>query len=167
VTPDATPSQTVGPFFSIGLCSRPLGPPVAADAAGAVRIRGRVLDGDGAPVPDAMIEVWQDAAGWARCGTDAEGRYDLVMLRPGRVRATDGREQAPHLEVLVFARGLLRHLRTRLYLPDEEEANAADPLLAAIARPADRASLIAAPEADALRFDVHLQGERQTTFLAP
>jgi len=117
-------------------------------------------------VPDAMVETWQADErgeyrtdfGWARCGTDLEGRFSFRTAKPGRV---DG--QAPHLEVLVFARGLLKPVLTRMYFPDED--NGADPVLAAVA-PERRATLVAVPEGDGLRFDVHLQGERETVFFA-
>src|SRR5262245_56468287 len=166
MAPAPTPSQTVGPFFSFGLCGRPCSELVEPASAGALRIEGRVLDGAGEPVPDAMVEVWQadetggyrDDFGWGRSGTDAEGRFEFVTVRPGRVE-----RQAPHLTVLVFARGLLKQLHTRMYFPDEEEANAADPVLSAVA-PADRATLVAEPADGGLLFDIRLQGERQTVF---
>jgi protocatechuate 3,4-dioxygenase, alpha subunit len=156
-----TPSQTVGPFFSFGLCTRPLNELVPADAAGAVELHGQVLDGAGGPLVDAMVEVWQKGlgAGFGRCGTDDDGRFRFVIAPP---RAVAG--QAPHLAVLVFARGLLKPILTRLYLPDEA-ANAADPVLSAL--PAEQAAtMIAKPDGDGLRFDIHLQGERQTAFFA-
>ena len=157
-----TPSQTVGPFFSFGLCERPCNVLVADG----IRIDGRVFDGAGEPVPDAMVETWQaDESGeyrpdfgWARCGTDADGRFSFTTAKPGRV---DG--QAPHLEVLVFARGLLKPVLTRLYFPDED--NDSDPVLASVG-PDRRATLVAVPEADGLQFDIHLQGERETVFFA-
>ncbi|HEY5296024.1 MAG TPA: hypothetical protein VIJ70_11165 [Gaiellaceae bacterium] len=155
-----TPSQTVGPFFSIGLFARPGNELVSPDDARAVEIAGTVLDGAGAPVPDSMVEIWQSESGWGRCGADGDGTFHFITVRPGAAR-----DQAPHIEVLVFARGLLKAVRTRIYFPDEEEANAADPLLAAL-EPIERATLVAVPEAGRLRFDVHLQGERQTAFFA-
>ena len=163
-----TPSQTAGPFFSFGLCVRP-----ASELPGAnVTITGRVLDGTGEPVNDALVEIWQADAegryegsfGWGRCGTDAEGRYSFATVKPGRVPGPDGRPQAPHVSMLVFARGLLKPVLTRVYFPDEQEANAADPVLSAVPDPEDRARLVAQPEDGALRFDVLLQGERQTPF---
>jgi protocatechuate 3,4-dioxygenase alpha subunit len=152
----ATPSQTVGPFFSLGLANRDLG--------GSVRIEGRVLDGAGEPVPDALLEIWQADEtgvycgdfGWGRCGTDAEGRYAFTTVKPGPVG-----EQAPHLVVLVFARGLLKPLLTRMYFPDAGD----DPVLAAL-DDHERETLVARADGDALRFDVRLQGDRQTTFFA-
>jgi protocatechuate 3,4-dioxygenase alpha subunit len=154
-----TPSQTVGPFFSIGLCRQTQSEIVP----GGVRIRGQVLDGAGDPVPDAVVELWQPGeAGtrWGRCGTDREGRFEFVTEKP----AARGGE-APAIDVQVFARGLLRHLATRIYFPDEPEANAADPVLSSL-EPVDRETLIADADDGGLRFDVHLQGDRQTVFFA-
>ena len=160
-----TPSQTVGPYYEIGLCDRPLHELVPD---GPVRIEGRVVDGAGEPVPDAMVEIWQaDAAGeyrpdfgWGRCGTDDEGRYRFRTIKPGPVAG-----QAPHVVVLVFARGLLRPALTRLYFPDEAEANAADPVLASVPE-SERSTLVAIPDGDVLRFDIRLQGDAQTAFFA-
>jgi protocatechuate 3,4-dioxygenase, alpha subunit len=181
-----TPSQTVGPFFSHAL-PWPDGPWVVAEEhPDAVVLTGRVYDGDGAPVPDALVETWQadpdgrfahpeDAGGgearpgfrgFGRCPTDAAGRYRIVTVKPGVVPAPDGGGQAPHVDVSVFARGLLDRLVTRVYFPDEADANAADPLLASLPEDAARATLVAVPEPGALRFDVHLQGEHETVFLA-
>jgi len=165
VAAEPTPSQTVGPFFSFGLCVRPHHELVDPGRADALRIEGRVLDGAGEPVADALVEIWQadaegghrDGFGWGRSGTDAEGRYAFVTVRPGG-------EGAPFVTVLVFARGLLKPVMTRIYFPDEP-GNAADPLLAALTD-AERASLTAVAENGGMRFDIHLQGERQTTFLA-
>ena len=162
-----TPSQTVGPFFSFGLCQRPCSELVAPGTPGAIRIAGTVTDGAGDPVPDAMLEIWQADEtgafrpdfGWGRCGTDAEGRYAFLTVKPGPVEG-----QAPHVAVQVFARGLLRQVLTRLYFPDEAEANAADPVLRGIPDEPLRATLVAEPDDDGLRFDVRLQGERQTAF---
>jgi protocatechuate 3,4-dioxygenase, alpha subunit len=154
-----TPSQTVGPFFSFGLCTRPMNELVAPDSERAVEVRGRVLDGDEQPVPDALLEVWQQGlgAGFGRCGTDDRGEYRFVIAPPHPVEG-----QAPHLAVLVFARGLLKPLLTRLYMPDDP-ANASDPVLTGL--PDDEArTMIALREGDRLRFDIHLQGERQTAF---
>ena len=182
-----TPSQTIGPFFAVGLIW-PDGPDVVADGTpGAVRIGGRVLDGAGAPVPDALVETWQaDPAGcfappddprgpaggsggfrgFGRSATDAEGRWAIRTLKPGPVPAPDGGTEAPHIDVSVFARGLLGRVVTRIYFPDEAGANAADPLLASIPDPRARERLIAVPDTDGLRFDVHLQGDQETPFLA-
>ena len=186
-----TPSQTVGPFLAIGL-PWPDGPYVVPDGTpGAITISGRVLDGAGEPVPDALIETWQadpdgrfahpddprdkpgsTAAGpgfrgFGRCPTDAAGRYRIVTLRPGALPCPDGGTEAPHLDVSVFARGLLDRVVTRIYFPDETAANAADPVLSAI-DPARAATLIAAAGpgggAGQLRFDIRLQGGRETVF---
>jgi len=176
-----TPSQTVGPFFTVSMLDV-FGPEVVdPSATGAIRIEGRLLDGAGAPVPDGMIEIWQadrdgvypqpgepprgEFSGFGRSGTDADGRFGFVTLKPGRVPGADGRLQAPHLAVGVFARGLLKRLATRMYFPDEQEANASDPVLAELGDAA-RATLIAREEEGVLRFDVRLQGEGETTFFA-
>jgi protocatechuate 3,4-dioxygenase, alpha subunit len=152
---ERTPSQTVGPFFEFGLCARVANQVVLPDAPGAIRIEGQVFDGSGAPVPDAMVEIWP---AFGRCGSDAEGRYAFVTEKPS---SRSG--QAPHLAVLVFARGLLKPVLTRLYFPDEP-ANERDPVLSAIPDAGERASLVAVPDGEVLRFDVHLQGARQTAF---
>jgi protocatechuate 3,4-dioxygenase, alpha subunit len=154
---ERTPSQTVGPFFEFGLCTRVENELEPAGSPAALRIEGQVLDGAGAPVADALVEIWPP---FGRCGTDAEGRWSFVTARP---EARAG--QAPHLSVLVFARGLLKAVRTRLYFPGED-ANARDPVLCAIPDADERATLIAVPDGDVLRFDVHLQGARQTVFFA-
>ena len=156
-----TPSQTIGPFFAIGLCE-PGREGVVVD--GSERIEGRVLDGAGEPVADAMVEIWhadeagayRERYGWARCGTDGEGRFAFRTTKPGPA----GR-QAPHVELLVFARGLLKPVLTRLYFP--EDAHDADPVLSSLSA-AERATLVAERDGDVLRFDVRLQGERQTVF---
>jgi len=155
-----TPSQTVGPFFGFALPFA--GQEVAADPAqpGAVRVEGVLRDGAGEPVPDGLLEVWQDDQ-FARCATDAEGAFHIAVRKPA---APPG--QAPHLHVLVLARGLLRHLVTRVYFPDEAAANAADPVLALV-EPDRRSGLVARDEAGGvLRFDVRLQGEGETVFFA-
>jgi protocatechuate 3,4-dioxygenase alpha subunit len=131
-----TPSQTVGPFFSFGLCVRPQN----ELPGGTVPLEGRVLDGEDAGVRDAMVELWDPEAGFGRCGTGAEGGFSF-LLPPG----------ARRLEVLVFARGLLKPVLTRVYVPDAAES-AEDP------------TMVAHAEDGALRWDVHLQGERETAF---
>lgn len=182
-----TPSQTVGPYLKIGLLGGPIGPElVPPGTRGATRIHGLLLDGAGDPVPDGMVEIWQASAagryarprddralplepgftGFGRSGTADGGRFELLTVKPGRVPDRDGVLQAPHLLVGVFARGLLKRLATRMYFPDELEANAEDPVLAGL-DPAARATLVAQPDGDgALRFDICLQGEGQTTFFA-
>jgi protocatechuate 3,4-dioxygenase alpha subunit len=175
-----TPSQTIGPFFAVGL-PWPDGPDVVADGTpGALWNGGQETDGAGEPVPDALVETWQaDPAGrfaggsgasgfrgFGRCATDAEGRWAVRTLKPGPLPAPDGGLEAPHLNVSVFARGLLNRLVTRVYFPDEPDANAADPLLASIPDPRVRVRLVATPDGDRLRFDIRLQGDRETPFLA-
>ena len=155
-----TPSQTVGPYFTLGLLDAN---ELVADG---LRITGRVLDGAGEPVPDALVEIWQADEegryrpdfGWGRSGCDADGRYSFTTCKPGSV---DG--QAPHLTMLVFARGLLKPVLTRMYFPDEEEANARDPVLSAVDDPT---TLVARSSADGLEFDVRLQGNGETVFFA-
>jgi len=158
-TEGLTPSQTVGPFFSIGLADATQNTLVPD---GSVRIVGQVLDGAGDPVPDAVVELWQPGPKgtlWGRCGTDAAGEFQFVTEKPA---AEDG--SAPAIDVLVFARGLLRHVATRLYFPDEP-ANSDDPILGPL-EPGERETLVARPDGDVLRFDIRLQGERQTVFFA-
>jgi protocatechuate 3,4-dioxygenase, alpha subunit len=169
VASEPTPSQTVGPFFSFGLLDLERSELVPPEAAEATRVAGRVLDGDGEPVPDAMVEIWQanpegryvEGFGWARSGCDADGRYSFVIVKPGRVPDENGGLQAPHLSLIVFARGLLKPVRTRMYFPDEE-SNAEDHVLTSLPEE-ERARLIARP---GLEFDVRLQGPEQTPFFA-
>ena len=179
-----TPSQTVGPYLSIGLLREHIGSAlVAEDDPRAIRIRGRLLDGAGEPVPDGMVEIWQANAagryahpadtrddvsledgfvGFGRSGTANDGWFEFVTVKPGQVPAPDGRMQAPHLVVGVFARGLLKRLATRMYFP-EEAANASDPVLSELDE-SERETLVATPEEGTLRFDIRLQGDGQTTF---
>jgi len=188
-----TPSQTVGPFFAYGLT--PTGQYewndaftnnlVTSDATGErIRIEGRVFDGDGKPVPDCMLEIWQADAqgrfadpkdnralpnskfrGFGRCGTGANGEYAFDTVKPGQVPDPDGEPQAPHILVAIFARGMILHNYTRIYL-DGEASNAADAVLALV--PTERrATLIAkrAPGGNAVyHFDIHLQGDDETVF---
>ena len=167
-TEGLTPAQTVGPFFAIGL-SWAAGAQ-AAVSSGAIWVRGRVLDGAGEPVPDAIIETWQSDPpvsetfrGFTRCPTDQEGRYAIRTLKPAMVPGPHGRPQAPHLAVSVFARGLLHRVVTRIYFADEAVANTADPVLTAAGD--GGASMIATVAADGYRLDIHLQGPDETTFL--
>ncbi len=182
-----TPSQTVGPFFGPALARQEFERMVGAETRGArVIIAGRVLDGDGAPVPDAMIEVWQANAegrydhpedrqeklldphfhGFGRFATDAEGRFRIVTIRPGAVAGAGMTLQAPHLNLSIFARGLLNRLVTRIYFP-ADPLNASDPVLNAVAAER-RDTLIAERDhsgpAEALKFDIVLQGARETVF---
>jgi len=177
--PDAlglTPSQTAGPYLSIGLL-RDLVPTELVDPGDsrAIHVRGRLLDGAGEGVSDGMVEIWQadpggrygtDAfPGFGRSGTGGDGSFEFVTLKPGPVPWPGGGLQAPHIAVGVLARGLLKRVVTRLYFPDEPDANEADPVLAALS-PSQRETLVAVPDADGLRFDIHLQGAAQTTFFA-
>jgi protocatechuate 3,4-dioxygenase, alpha subunit len=169
-----TPSQTVGPFFAIELPYAE-GPYVVADGTdGAIWLRGRVFDGAGDPIPDALVESWQagpdgrfdgEFRGFGRSGTDAEGAWAILTLKPGPVAAPDGGDQAPHVNLTIFARGLLHELVTRLYFEDEPEANAADPVLSGLPDDA-RGTLVAAREDGGYRLDIHLQGPDETVFFA-
>jgi len=155
-----TPSQTVGPYYAIGLCRRPDNELVPPDDPASLRLIGRLLDGEGGGI-DGMIEVWDAGAQrWGRSGTDSEGMFQFAVAKPD---AEPG--QAPRLDVVVFARGLLKHQLTRVYFPDEAEANAADPVLAQLSEE-DRATLVAEPEDGALRFDIRMQGDQATVFFA-
>jgi protocatechuate 3,4-dioxygenase alpha subunit len=177
-----TPSQTVGPYLSLGL-PWPDGPFVVPEGTpGAIWIRGFVLDGAGEPVPDGLVETWQadpaghfahpaDAEGggtsfrgFGRCPTDDSGAYALLTFKPGVVMGVGGRLQAPHIDVSVFARGLLKRVVTRLYFGDEAAANATDGVLRSIADDDRRATLIATRTADGYRFDIRLQGDGETVF---
>ncbi len=177
--PEPTPSQTIGPFFHDALLERGLMELVSPDDPQAVRISGVVYDGAGEPVTDAMVEISQPGptdyqedpdtldggfSNWGRSGTTDGGRFSFVTLKPTPVPTLGGTLQAPHVDVLVFARGLLKQVKTRVYFPDEE-ANAADPVLTSIEDPAVRRTLIAHGEGGgSYRFDIHLQGEGQTAF---
>ncbi len=186
MTEPLTPSQTVGPYFSMRL-PWPGGPfVVPAGTPGAVTIIGRLHDGAGDAIPDAMIETWQAGPdgrfahpddprgpvpggdtgfrGFGRAPTGHDGSYTIVTLKPGPLPSGDGRTQAPHIDVSVFARGMLDRSVTRIYFPDETTANETDPVLQAV--PAGRrATLIAIPAGDALlRFDIHMQGPHETVF---
>jgi protocatechuate 3,4-dioxygenase alpha subunit len=190
VASNETPSQTVGPFFAYSLTPEQYGyaftsiatPVVTTDekAGERIRIEGRVLDGKGEPIADAMIEIWQADGqgryahpadqrasntgfrGFGRCGTgtDPDNKFWFETIRPG---AVDG-EQAPHVSVAVFMRGLLVHAYTRIYFPEDAAAHTRDPVLAAV--PAERrATLIASRAGPGLyRFDIHMQGDRETVF---
>lgn len=176
-----TPSQTVGPFLSIGL-PWPDGPFVVLDAdPNGFWVHGVVTDGVGEPVPDALVETWQadpdgrfdhpddprgavsGFRGFGRCPTDGTGRYAIRTLKPGPVPGPGGVPQAPHIDVSVLARGLLHRVVTRIYFADDAGANAADPVLLTV--PDDRrATLIAVRDDEGYRFDIRLQGERETVF---
>jgi protocatechuate 3,4-dioxygenase alpha subunit len=179
-----TAAQTVGPFVSIGFekASVPDVAPVGV-AGERVVIAGKIFDGDGQPVTDAVIETWQansygkyahpddtqeklleeNFRGFGRVLTDAQGGFRLTTIKPGKVAGPDGKEQAPHITVVIFMRGLLKHLMTRIYFPGEV-ANADDPVLSHVPA-ARRATLIATKSADGvLQWNVHLQGANETVF---
>jgi len=171
---ELTPSQTVGPFFAIGL-PWPEGPfVVGEDEPGAFVISGVVLDGEGRPIPDAVVETWQaddrgafgereGFRGFARVPTGDSGTWAIRTVKPAPVPGPGGAPQAPHIDVSLFCRGLLHRCVTRIYFADETAANAADPILATV--PADRrATLLARPTDDGYRFDIHLQGDGETVF---
>jgi protocatechuate 3,4-dioxygenase, alpha subunit len=190
--PQRTPSQTVGPYLHLGLTQGVFGAPeifspAVADAGMPgthIRIEGRVLDGEGAPLPDALIETWQadgegryahpadgrppasnSFRGFGRCPTGKDGTFHIATIKPGRVAGPDGTLQAPHINVSVLARGVLKRLFTRIYFAGDP-ANASDPILALV--PADRRDTLIA-KADpkmpgVLRFDIRLQGENETVF---
>jgi protocatechuate 3,4-dioxygenase, alpha subunit len=183
--PTPTPSQTVGPFFGLGFeqfNAEEIAPPGLAGER--VTISGRVLDGDGAPVPDAVIEIWQANAegkyahpedkqsktpqkeflGYGRVPTNDDGEFRFATVKPGRVPGPDGKLQAPHLEVSIFMRGLLKRLVTRIYFP-EDAGNAEDFVLNLVER-ARRETLIARARGDGkkLEWNVILQGEGETVF---
>jgi protocatechuate 3,4-dioxygenase, alpha subunit len=186
VSLNATTSQTVGPFFSIGMCRSIKQDLADTDVSGErVSIMGRVLDGVGQPVPDAILEIWQanshgkyahpeddqdkplDAnfSGYGRIPTNAEGNFRFTTIKPGQVPDPDGKLQAPHIVVSVFARGLLRRLVTRIYFPGEA-ANDSDFALKLV-EPARRETLIAkklSGGAGALEWNVVLQGFNETVF---
>lgn len=179
----STPSQTVGPYLSMVLPWPDGSFAVAEGTPGAFWITGTVYDGAGAEVPDAMVETWQaDASGrfahpddprgavttpgfrgFGRCPTDEHGRYRILTIKPGALPAPEGGAEAPHIDVSVFARGLLNRVITRIYFPDEERANGADPVLTSV-DVNRRNTLIAQPDGDGYRFDVHFQGEHETVF---
>jgi protocatechuate 3,4-dioxygenase alpha subunit len=182
-----TPGQTVGPFFALGLDRPEWADMTRGNPEGErIVIEGQVRDGDGAPVPDALIELWQANAagrydhpedaqadkkldprflGYGRVATDAQGRFRIATIKPGPVPGRGNALQAPHISVAFFARGLLRQLHTRIYFADEP-GNATDPLLTAIEDDSVRRSLMALPgDAGLYRFDFVLQGHDETAFL--
>jgi protocatechuate 3,4-dioxygenase alpha subunit len=154
-----TPSQTVGPFFGFALPFEEDANAVSPQEPGAVRVEGQVLDGAGEPVPDALLEAWHGRQ-FARCRTDAEGAFHFTVRKPDAPQGA-----APFLNLTVFARGLLRHLCTRIYFPEEQAANEDDAALARV-DPRRRHTLIARQDSGILHFDVRLQGEDETVFFA-
>jgi protocatechuate 3,4-dioxygenase alpha subunit len=188
----STPSQTVGPFLAIGLTWPGGDRVVPVGTPGAFWLRGQVLDGDGQPVPDGMVETWQVDQVAARDGTDAptpapvpgsvagsssgfrgfgrsltatDGSFAIHTVKPARVPDGNGGWQAPHLDVSVFARGLLARVVTRVYFADENDANAADDVLGSLPA-ARRATLIARQSDDGYRLDIVLRGPDESVFFA-
>ena len=172
----ATTSQTVGPYLHIGLNRMTIENLAPAGIAGErVSIEGRVVDGDGKPVNDALLEIWQASSdgrygekgfrGFGRSATDDKGMFRFHTIKPGRVLGPGGTLQAPHIAVNVFMRGLLKHLVTRIYFPDDP-ANPMDPILALV--PAERRDTLVAGKAagkpGALEWNVILQGRGETVF---
>lgn len=186
-----TPSQTVGPFFHYGLFSGGENILVDEQTRGKrIYIKGRVLDGEGKPVPDAMVEIWQADAqgiydhpadprhdradkhfrGFGRADTVDDGQFSFKTVKPGRVPWDNQQDQAPHINVRVFARGMLTHALTRLYFSDES-SNQTDPVLNMIADAERRRTLIAvlqeSEDLPAYCFDIVLQGDSETVFFNP
>jgi protocatechuate 3,4-dioxygenase, alpha subunit len=185
--PAQTPSQTIGPFFHDALSWKHGEVLVRPETVGErISIIGRVLDGEGLPVPDALVEIWQANAagrynhpedaqakpldpaflGFGRCASGADGGFRFVTIKPGRVPGRGNSLQAPHINLSLFARGLLRRLVTRLYFEDALE-NAEDPVLASVPEAARRATLLARRipgETLCYAFDIVLQGENETVF---
>ena len=182
---EVTPSQTVGPYFAIGVPYDGGHLIVPEGTPGAIRITGTIYDGRGEVIPDHLIEFWQPDPdgrfndiyghgeqstlegfrGFGRYGVeDGDGSYEMLTVKPGRVPGpNNGPPQAPHIDVTVFARGMLNRVVTRLYFADEAEANATDQVLATVPA-ARRNTLLAQPTADGYRFDIHLQGPGETVF---
>ena len=189
-----TPSQTVGPFFAYGLTPEQFRYPFRGTVGSVmarpgtdgahIRIVGNVFDGEGTPVPDAMIELWQanahgrynhpadgrqdnlldpDFNGFGRAGTDTQGGFVFETVKPGPI----GDGQAPHINLVLFMRGMLSHAYTRIYFSDEATANETDPVLAQV-EPSRRETLIArcdeTPAGAIYRFDIHMQGDAETVF---
>jgi protocatechuate 3,4-dioxygenase alpha subunit len=150
-----TPSQTVGPYYTIGLVRRDDSHLVEHADSASVRLIGRLLDGQGAPIADGMIELW-DGERWARSGTDSEGRFSFTVAKPSPRPG-----ETPRFDVFVFARGLLRHQLTRVYFPDEP--NGTDPVFASLSEE-ERGTLVAEAEDGTMCFDIRMQGDRATVF---
>jgi protocatechuate 3,4-dioxygenase alpha subunit len=181
-----TPSATVGPYLSIGLTWADGAHVVAPDTAGAIWLRGLVLDGAGDPVPDALVETWQcdpdgrfdhpddprgavsypAFRGFGRSPTVPDGEYAVCTLKPGRLPDGEGGLQAPHIDVSLFARGILDRDLTRSYFADEAEAIAEEFVQRSLPTDAARRTLIAEPTDDGYRLDFYLQGDRETVFFA-
>ncbi len=184
-----TPSQTIGPFHRIMVPWEGGAELVSPDNPDAIRIEGRILDGAGEPVDDSVVELWQANVhgryahvedtrevplvagfdGFGRAITDGEGRFTIVTVKPGCVPGPGESVQAPHISLSVFARGLLKHLVTRMYFPDEAAANGKDPVLQSIEDASRRDTLVAVRQEGGgmppvYQFDIHLQGARETVF---
>ena len=178
-----TPSQTVGPYFTIGLPWDDGPYAVSPGAPGAITISGVLSDGAGEPIPDGLIETWQPDSegrfadlhgsgggsesdgfrGFARAVTGDDGRYQIVTVKPGPVPGPSDEPQAPHIDVSVFARGLLHRCVTRIYFADEQASNVRDPVLSTVPS-ARRETLLAQPAGDGYRLDIRLQGAGETVF---
>ncbi|MGP4017024.1 protocatechuate 3,4-dioxygenase subunit alpha [Saccharopolyspora sp. 5N708] len=183
--PATTPSQTIGPFFALpdGMLWEDGPEVVAADHAGAFVLHGKLTDGNGDPVPDGLVEIWQadeqgrfdhpddprpqssSWQGFGRCPTDSEGQFWFRTVKPGPLPTPGGATEAPHIDVTVLARGMLNRVVTRVYFPDEEQANAADPVLSEVDS-ARRGTLLATADERGYRFDIRLQGDGETVFFA-
>jgi protocatechuate 3,4-dioxygenase alpha subunit len=180
-----SPSQTAGPYVHIGMTpslegitgpnEKDLGSgPIEAGTAARIAITGRIFDGSGAPVSDAVVELWQaDAAGnhtqaWGRVAVDGSGSYTFDTVKPGRVAGPDGKPMAPHVTLWIVARGINVGLHTRLYFDDEADANAGDFVLNRVMDPRRRKTLVAARSETNGRatytLDIRLQGEDETVF---
>ena len=181
---EVTPSQTVGPYFAIGVPFDGGNLIVPENTPGLVRISGTIYDGRGEIIPDHLIEFWQpdhdghfaDIYGYGQQSTlagfrgfgrygveDGDGTYTMHTIKPGRVPGPNGELQAPHIDVTLFARGMLNRVVTRIYFADEPDANAADQVLATIPA-ARRNTLLAQPTQHGYNFDIHLQGPGETVF---
>jgi protocatechuate 3,4-dioxygenase, alpha subunit len=178
----STPSQTAGPFVSIGTEWDAAGRLAEEGSPAAITVTGTVFDGRGEPVSDAMLEFWQADpegrfppetaptwTGFTRSLTDKDGHFRLVTVKPGCVPGPDGEPQGPHIAVSLFARGLLQRLVTRIYFSDEGARNAADPLLAGLADASLANRLVAnrAAVGSVYELDIRLQGEEETIFFTP
>lgn len=180
-----TPGQTVGPFFGYALPFDKDNELLAPGSAGSIRLQGTVYDGAGEPIPDAILEIWQPDSegnvvqrtgslvrdgytftGWGRAAVGNTGVFTFTTVNPGPTEPVPGKPAAaPFISVAVFARGLMNRLFTRIYLPENQEALAADPLLSSL-DPDRRSTLIARRDADGgLTWDLRLQGENETVFL--
>jgi len=176
-----TTSQTVGPFLHIGMPPAPN--MVGAGVAGQkIMIEGRIVDGNGAPVPDGVVEIWQANShgkyahpddtsslpsesgftGWGRAWSEADGAFRFTTIKPGSVPGPGGAQQAPHLMVTIFTRGILKHLTTRMYF-EGDPANDSDPVLQQVPT-SRRATLMGKTEGNVVRWTVVMQGHDETVF---